>query len=300
MWKPPADSSKANSMMRRIRPPHSKSPRSGHPRIAEIGTAALHRFRANLTPDQLCGAKARSTGEPCRQIPAKGRKRCKFHGGATPKGDGMAGWHTPGFPDGLPTAAREASDIKVARRRKQRARVASMTPEERARYEEWHRSHEPGSAAARSMSRKNREGRRWLANILDGRPPEPTREAAKRDAGPKTSTTRVAKHRQSEKPEPIGSDGASDDLCALIAKCRDEAASAVARVAAASELLGLEGFGCSRDASAPRALSEMTAAEVYAARDQALTWLAELDGSACAGPDEVANVNRPPALGLFD
>lgn len=287
-------------MMRQVPPSRSKSPRGGHPRIAEIGTAALHRFRANLTPDQLCGAKARSTGEPCRQIPAKGRKRCKFHGGATPKGDGPAGWHTPTFPAGLPVDSPRSARMKATKRRQQRARVAEMTPDERARYEEWHRTHKPGSAAARAMGRKNREARRWLADILAGRLAEPTYGAAKRDAGAKAPKARAAEHCQSEKLERISGDGASGDLSALIANCRDETASAGARVAAASKLLGLEGFGNTRDASAPRALSEMTAAEFYAATDRALARLAELDGSAGDGPGKDANDDQSPPLGLFD
>lgn len=286
--------------MRRVRPPHSKSLRSGHPRIAEIGTVALHRFRANLTPDQLCGAKARSTGEPCRQIPAKGRKRCKFHGGATPKGDGPVGWHTPAFPAGLPVDSPRSARMKATKRRQQRARVAEMTPEERARHEEWHRTHKPGSASARAMVRKNREARRWLGNILGGRLSEPTRGAAKRDAVAKAPKTLAAEQCQSEKPERIGGDGASDDLSALIANCRDETASAGARVAAACKLLGLEGLGSTKDTSARRSLWEMTAAELYAARDRAVARLAELDGSAGNNPDKDANNDPSPALGLFD
>lgn len=34
----------------------------------------------------LCGAKTRGSGEPCKRAPLKGRTRCKLHGGATPTG----------------------------------------------------------------------------------------------------------------------------------------------------------------------------------------------------------------------
>ena len=34
----------------------------------------------------ICGAHARQTGKPCEKPPLKGKKRCKLHGGATPKG----------------------------------------------------------------------------------------------------------------------------------------------------------------------------------------------------------------------
>jgi hypothetical protein len=32
----------------------------------------------------LCGAKTRGSGEPCKRAPVKGRTRCKYHGGLTP------------------------------------------------------------------------------------------------------------------------------------------------------------------------------------------------------------------------
>ena len=37
-------------------------------------------------PNQpICGATNRQ-GQPCQRLPAKGKTRCKLHGGATPKG----------------------------------------------------------------------------------------------------------------------------------------------------------------------------------------------------------------------
>lgn len=175
-------------MTRRVRPPRPRPGRSGHPRIAEIGTAALRRFRANLTPDKMCGAKARSTGEPCRQIPAKGRKRCKFHGGATPRGDGGDGWHTPAFPAGLPVDSPHSARMKATKRRQQRARVAKMTPEERAGHAEWHRAHKPGSKSARAQGRQNRDARRWLASLGQDTAAAPTPEIAElREARAKLS-----------------------------------------------------------------------------------------------------------------
>lgn len=41
---------------------------------------------------KTCGAKTRS-GEPCKRAPAKGRTRCRLHGGATPKGRQNAKTH---------------------------------------------------------------------------------------------------------------------------------------------------------------------------------------------------------------
>lgn len=40
---------------------------------------------------QRCGAKARSTGEPCKRFASIGYARCKFHGGA--KGSGRPKIH---------------------------------------------------------------------------------------------------------------------------------------------------------------------------------------------------------------
>jgi len=33
-----------------------------------------------------CGAHARSTGQPCKNVVAPGRTRCRLHGVATPRG----------------------------------------------------------------------------------------------------------------------------------------------------------------------------------------------------------------------
>jgi len=40
----------------------------------------------NFQNKPRCGAKSRS-GKPCKNLPAKGKKRCRFHGGA----DGIGG-----------------------------------------------------------------------------------------------------------------------------------------------------------------------------------------------------------------
>lgn len=37
-------------------------------------------------PKNICGAKAKSTGEPCQKSPVKGKKRCRLHGGLSPGG----------------------------------------------------------------------------------------------------------------------------------------------------------------------------------------------------------------------
>ncbi|MFC6746442.1 HGGxSTG domain-containing protein [Methylobacterium persicinum] len=132
----------------------------------------------------MCGAKKRSTGEPCRNVPAKGRNRCRLHGGATPKGDGPLGWHTRA----VPTDKLRSAKMKAAKRRKQQARVEAMTPEERARHDEWHRTHKPGSKSARAQGRQNRDARRWLASLGQDTAAAPTPEIAElREARAKIS-----------------------------------------------------------------------------------------------------------------
>lgn len=169
--------------MPRRPPPRTRAAKSarrggGHcaPDFPSIGAKALRRYHAERHLHSFCGARAKSTGEPCRRTPAKGRTRCKFHGGATPRGDGPAGWHTPGFPDGLPTGKPRSDALKAWTRRKRRAEIAAMSPEERARLEERRQAIKPGSAAERARRRRNLDARRWLEEITREPGPAPTPE----------------------------------------------------------------------------------------------------------------------------
>lgn len=152
------------------------------PDFPSIGARALRRFHAERDAYPMCGAKARSTGEPCRQTPAKGRTRCRFHGGATPRGDGPAGWHTPGFPNGLPTGKARSDAHKARKRRQRRAEIAAMTADELARLEAWRRIHKPGSTRDRAHGRHAREARRWLETIMNEAPTKPTPDRVELDA----------------------------------------------------------------------------------------------------------------------
>jgi len=49
----------------------------------------------NATGKKICGAKTRR-GTPCQSPPAKGKKRCRLHGGAS-----LAGIESPSFKHGL-------------------------------------------------------------------------------------------------------------------------------------------------------------------------------------------------------
>lgn len=44
-----------------------------------------------------CGAHARSTGEPCRRFPLKGKTRCRLHGGASSGRPPTSGLYTKAY-----------------------------------------------------------------------------------------------------------------------------------------------------------------------------------------------------------
>lgn len=82
--------------------------------------------------------------------------RCHYHGGRTPKADA---WHKPRWPNGnAPDVEkklhRKLRDLdRIARQRTKR--LAAMTPDQRERYDEWSRSHKPGSPARRAERRRS-------------------------------------------------------------------------------------------------------------------------------------------------
>lgn len=116
-----------------------------------------------------CGATAKHTGQPC-QKPALANGKCRYHGGATPKGKD---WHKAQLAN--PGASIEKVSKKLAeleRRRKRIARrVAAMPADERARYEAWQASHRPGGPSERQYARQNWDMR---ARLMQERPPATT------------------------------------------------------------------------------------------------------------------------------
>lgn len=104
-----------------------------------------------------CGAHARSTGEPCRQL-AMENGRCAYHGGKTPRGDQ---WHKRQWPkasgadQGERKLRRKLAVIERAEKKRQ-TRLAEMTGTERKRYRKWLASHRPGKASDRLVARRNR------------------------------------------------------------------------------------------------------------------------------------------------
>ena len=131
----------------------------------EIARQAARRANAARQHAPKCGARRKSDGGSC-QLPALANGRCYIHGGRTPKGKG---WHKPQLPARDGPEAIKKLDTKLRdleRRRKAReARIAAMTPEQRARYDAWQRSHQPGPSE-RERGRRDRDARRLLSELM--------------------------------------------------------------------------------------------------------------------------------------
>lgn len=124
---------------------------------------ALNRKR-HLKPK--CGAKAKSTGEPCKQI-AMPNGRCIYHGGATPSGDGWhkTRWPKADVPDSDARLSRKLRDIDRAARKREK-RLAAMTADKRERHLRWQATHRPGSSARRTAARSERKQSDELAAVI--------------------------------------------------------------------------------------------------------------------------------------
>lgn len=141
------------------------------------GTSALRRYHARRHTKPVCGAKGKTTGKPCQQPPME-NGRCRLHGGLTPKGDQ---WHVVRrqSPSKRAAAKLQAKLEALERRAKERAaRLARMTPVERAAYDKWVREHPPGPAAARAAKKRARQDAEAVRALLDrsqgsGKPVDP-------------------------------------------------------------------------------------------------------------------------------
>lgn len=114
-----------------------------------------------------CGAKAKSTGEPCR-APALENGRCGAHGGKTPRGDQ---WHRVQLDRAKTPTALAKLDSKITKRaaeaKARQRRLEHMTPEDRERHEAWQQSHKPGSAGQRAAQRAERKQNEWLREFVN-------------------------------------------------------------------------------------------------------------------------------------
>ncbi|CAO4149236.1 hypothetical protein LPLAFNJD_LOCUS2894 [Methylorubrum aminovorans] len=255
------------------------------PEFRAIALDTLRRVNARKHLIPRCGAKARSTGQPCKRIPAPGRKRCLFHGGATPRGDGPAGWHTPGFPDGLPPRKASSASFKQKRRRELQERRDALTPEQQAQLEEWRRTHEAGSTSKRARRRTDRAAAEWLRDLME----QPRRPSHPQPAEAACEPTTLSKMEHEDMGKPnidsedraeltkrLHDEGASIGLETLMLIARDTNFPAGARVLAARELVKLSGVGAdaSDDEKSP---DQMSRAELEAAARAIRAKLADLE-----------------------
>ncbi|MDG4903494.1 MULTISPECIES: hypothetical protein [unclassified Mesorhizobium] len=88
-----------------------------------------------------------------------------------PSGDGYHKpvWPNRDAPDAEAKLNRKLNDLQRAAAKRAK-RLAAMTPDERAAYEAWQRSHKPGSATARARERRERQEAKQVREILSARP----------------------------------------------------------------------------------------------------------------------------------
>lgn len=113
-----------------------------------------------------CGAKSRQTGEPCRQPVKEAGKRCRYHGGATPKGKE---WHRRQWPKKSASLKRIEAKIKTFEKRDMEARErrAAMSPDERKRHEKRRREKLPGTPAERRRAINDRNAAKLVSQLLE-------------------------------------------------------------------------------------------------------------------------------------
>lgn len=143
--------------------------------LKEVGRAVLDRFNKEVRPYlQKCNGTSRSTGEPCRNPVVQGKKKCRYHGGAVPGGDA---WHTLQWPKRDAKNWQRKLNEKLARdernRRRKERRLAKMTAEERAKYDEWVKYHRPGSKIERSKPRAAKKAAEEFRKRIENDEPRP-------------------------------------------------------------------------------------------------------------------------------
>jgi len=110
--------------------------------------------------------------------------RCYLHGGKVGKGEN---WLKPAWPDGKTPGSeaklnRKLNSLQRAAAKRAK-RVAAMTPEERAAYDQWKKTHKPGPAAGRARARRERQEALAVRAMIGSPPvkPAPSPEAVELD-----------------------------------------------------------------------------------------------------------------------
>ncbi len=121
-----------------------------------------------------CGARRKQDGLSC-EAPALANGRCRIHGGLTPSGPN---WHRVRYPAASASPAKLEKKLQEIehRERRRRARVAGMSPEERARYEQRRRAMRPRSPTVRAQERQDREAAELLSTPRATAPTTPEGE----------------------------------------------------------------------------------------------------------------------------
>lgn len=142
--------------------------------LKAVGRAALTRYNREVRPYRLrCDATRKRDGERCENI-ASPNGKCRVHGGATPRGKN---WHKRQWPSGsTPDAEKKLRDkLKLIDRdrRQLEKRLAKMSPDERRRYDEWHRARQPGPPGPRAQRRVDRKSAAKIRKSLERDEPRP-------------------------------------------------------------------------------------------------------------------------------
>jgi hypothetical protein len=141
--------------------------------LIAVGRRTLGRYNREIRAlKPRCGAKRKSTGDPCRQI-AMSNGRCYLHGGRTPKGPEF---HVRQWPDGAAKNWQKKLDRKLRQidrdNRDQAKRRREMTAEDLERHKAWHRDHQPGPAINREMRRRDRQAAAEFKRTMEQERPE--------------------------------------------------------------------------------------------------------------------------------
>lgn len=150
-------------------------------RFMRVALAALEEINSNRHKMTKCTAKAKSSGERCKNLPLRGKTKCLYHGGRTGSGDQ---WHVRTWPKPSDPKAMEKIHRKLTEAAKSAkvrdARLASLSPELRARYTLWLLSHRPGPKGARRRAKEQRrqdaEAAAFMQAALNSPEPPPTPE----------------------------------------------------------------------------------------------------------------------------
>jgi hypothetical protein len=122
-----------------------------NPAFRAAAIASIKRWNANQKLLPRCGANRKHGAGPCQQPGLGSGGRCRWHGGAVPRGDA---WHRPVWPKGNTPAAARKLHAKLRALEKaakaRAARLSEMTEEELAAHRKWHAERPVGSAAKRA------------------------------------------------------------------------------------------------------------------------------------------------------